>query len=215
MPTVARCPRSPHPGWHSRGAVGYQVAQPWHWFRAIPPTGTVPGTAPAAGLCYGRLLALHPQCCPSQGAAGLRWGVVGHRATGREQKTRMGPQQRMANVGQIPPVPPCLSFPSCYRGPCESPSPCLPPTVPLPTARAGQAPAQPCPSRLCPRSPQLAANPPSRGAAAASVTARGRERRRCCRAQLGLCPPGGSRGGGEGGFGARCQMVPDPPGEEM
>lgn len=83
------CPGAhPHPGWHGRGAVGYQVAQCWHWSHATPPT--VPGTALGMGLCCGPSLALHPQRCPSRGAVGLGWGAVGHRAMGRSRERGRG-----------------------------------------------------------------------------------------------------------------------------
>lgn len=74
----------------------------------------------------------------------------------------------MANITHVSRVPLCLSFPSCYWGPCEC------------SMFPHHSPSRGC---LCPHSPQLVANSLSGGSC-----------HWCCRVQLGLCPPTETRG---------------------
>lgn len=164
-----RCPDLPclpcpsvHPAPVLAGMAGAQLGTRW----ANPGTGAVLPLPWALCLhCSGVALL---QLCPSQDAAGLKWGAVGHRAMGREQKAQMGPQQRVANITHVARVPLCLSFPSCYWGPCEC------------SMFPHHSPSRGC---LCPHSPQLVA-----------ISLSGGSCHWCCRVQLGLCPPTESRG---------------------
>lgn len=170
------------------GMIRAQLGTRW----PSPGTGAVPPLPWAlcphcsgAGLCCGPSPAL-----PISGCSGAEMWCRGDTATGREQKARMGAQQRVANITHVSPVPLCLSFPSHYWGPCECPvSPHHPPPH----------------GRLCPHSPQLAANPLSGG----SCHSTGLGTPSVLPGAAGVVPTHRV----QGGFRARCQTVPDLPGE--
>lgn len=125
VPTMPQVPTRPPP-WLAR--PGHSWVPGGTTLALVPCHPPQPSQCPALLQAWGCAVAPLQLCNPSaaclgvqQGWTGVQWG---HRAMGREQKAWTGPQQRMANTGQVLPVPPCLNFPSCYWGPCESPVSC-------------------------------------------------------------------------------------------